>query len=491
MNELPLDFDPCKYTQLYPDLAKLNCSQAEQHYIKHGKNEGRIYKLDLPNDFNPVIYKELNIDLVEISDMSAMVHYTKYGKVENRVYQDPYFDAQYFCEQNHYEFDNTGSNIGYLYRQYKSDIRQPKSKVFEDIVQSYKTSFVATNKPLIILINHDASMYGASHFMYVLYGLLKLRFEQFQFKLCEVQYNDVLESKYNISKDDVWEYRNDPTLLYSIYSAFEPSLVYFNSTNNAYSEVMRFIPDTKYILHSHEIMEHYTVFAKRAPHYVVSERIALQYVHNGYDCPYVQREVLQNIDELLSLSEERVDTDTICNSHGVMSQDTITICMCGQVSERKNTRLFIQVAEAFPQYNFLWIGGDKKQLCDTESTPNLYHIPYTVNPFKYYKQVVDYFILFSKYDPCPYVILENILLETNIITFSENIYTDHKHELTEGFYHEVQGSISYDLCKDAIHAFVHGKKLPGVTGNGLTYIRERFSEPSAIYREFEKIYVPQ
>jgi glycosyltransferase involved in cell wall biosynthesis len=255
----------------------------------------------------------------------------------------------------------------------------------------------------------------------------------------------------------------------------------------SYYDVIDFIDPTIIVLHSHEIFEHYLLSEKYTPYYVVSQRIAQQYVDRGFVSPRVQPAVLQNIDEILEKSNEPVDLKSIRNQFGIMNPEKITIGMCGQISERKNTRLFIDVAKAFPQYNFLWVGGDTNINVDMVSNPNIYHIPFTINPYKYYKQIYDYFILFSKFDPCPYVILENILLETNIITFSENIYTDHKHPLTADFYHEMQGAITFDLCKEAIDSFVCYKKPLHSKGEGREYIELYFRQPSSIYLLFDNI----
>ena len=150
--------------------------------------------------------------------------------------------------------------------------------------------------------------------------------------------------------------------------------------------------------------------------------------------------------------------------------------MCGQVTERKNYKLFIEISTHFPQYNFLWI-GDNINVFDNYS--NIYHIKNTINPYKYFKQTLDYFILFSEVDPCPYVVLENILLETPIITFRENIYYHHKNELIEHIYHEYPSCINIQNGIDSINTYIKHKK--NITTNlGKKYIQKYFTNLNEI-----------
>ena len=46
----------------------------------------------------------------------------------------------------------------------------------------------------------------------------------------------------------------------------------------------------------------------------------------------------------------------LCLSNRILDKSKITIGMCGQISERKNYKLFIKVSILYPNYNFMWIG---------------------------------------------------------------------------------------------------------------------------------------
>ncbi|MFS1523015.1 adenylyltransferase/cytidyltransferase family protein [Microbulbifer sp. 2304DJ12-6] len=80
------------YLYLNPDLIKAgidNQVSAICHYLKYGRNEGRLFKYDLPSNFDWGLYLQLNHSLRAKgigSPGSAMAHWTKYGKIENRKY---------------------------------------------------------------------------------------------------------------------------------------------------------------------------------------------------------------------------------------------------------------------------------------------------------------------------------------------------------------------------------------------------------------------
>ncbi|MDP1723765.1 MAG: hypothetical protein Q8L85_03600 [Alphaproteobacteria bacterium] len=102
---LPENFNPVVYLSLYPDLQNAyggilsdedRMDKVTEHYINHGKNEGRAYLDPLPEDFNPVIYLSLYPDLQNYADQHftsdeekknwAAKHYLMHGKKEGRRY---------------------------------------------------------------------------------------------------------------------------------------------------------------------------------------------------------------------------------------------------------------------------------------------------------------------------------------------------------------------------------------------------------------------
>ena len=471
-----------------PDLSNLSDIQASIHYIVAGIRENRLYELDLPNNFDPLIYISLNPDLSNLNLIESSKHYSQYGINENRKYDDPYFDKAYFAKTyNHDIFDK------YLYKYYSDDIKQEKNEYFKNIINdkfaNKNKNTKDTNKytNAVLLVNHDTSIYGASHYLYVLYGVLKNNFPNIKFIICEVKYNITVTIKYNIPKSDIIEYYGDPTMLYMIYDKIKPLTLYLNSCNFAIYKLYEVIERSKIILHSHEIFKDYLLNIT-TPDFVVSDRIAKQYLDKYNIQPKIQQPIL-NSNDIIRLANDPIDL-TIHKFNTKFDITKINICMCGQVTDRKNYKLFIQIAKAFPQYNFIWIGGTESDSIYFNDVPNIYHITYVTNPYAYYKQLVDYFILFSLEDPCPYVILENILLSTNIICWEKNIFYDHKHQLINDIYIEIPGYISYESAYNAIKANVLEKKIAksiNLETNSVKYINQFFSEPTQIIKSINDL----
>jgi hypothetical protein len=310
--------------------------------------------------------------------------------------------------------------------------------------------------------------------LYNLFNILKKAYNNVL--LCEIKYNPIILSKYNIDIKDVLEYEGDPTLLYMLYEYYLPKLIYFNSINYAITKVIKYIPQNKRILHSHECYENYAL-AQALPNFVVSDKIAQRYQNTEVK---VQPPFLTNIDHIIQKSAEQIEE--ITNKKGIFDKSKITIGMCGQISERKNYKLFIKVSILYPKYNFIWIGDDSNIFDNYE---NIYHISNTENPYKYYKQLIDYFMLFSIIDPCPYVILENILLNNNIIVFKPNILYNHNDISLQSFYHIYPYEISLYNCRMAINRYVKNKKINNINF-GQIYIRNTFSYPNEVMKKISQ-----
>lgn len=463
---LPDDFSTFTYKYLNPDLRTMTDSELIHHYLYHGRKENRVYNITLPPKFDVLMYKEFNPDLKNISNVEAKKHFIMHGKKENRRYNDPHFDRLYFSQK--YKLDPEDPN---LYNEYAKDIRQDKNNYFESEIDTiFKDKGL---KHCILMVNHDHKMFGASLCLLQNYKILCENFKQFDIIMVHDQ-EPINQNE--LDENQLYTYHNDPTYLYKIYIKLKPILIYVNSVNYAISRFINFIPKEKLLLHSHEskINYHYFMDQSIIPDFVVSNRIANEYKIP----PKILTPLLLNYKEILEKSMIPLsDKKSIVNHYGKINLDKITICMCGQVCERKNYNLFLKIAEKFPEYNFIWIGNQELSL-----VKNIYHIGYTNNPYQYFKQIIDIFILFSKEDPCPMVVIENILLETPILTFAPNILYNHCDELIKKFYFEYPLEINLKNCEEAIKSLHLQKrdfnKLP--TNNGLQYILSHFYEQNIL-----------
>jgi hypothetical protein len=420
--ELPEDFDAYRYRELYPDLEDMENIALQEHYLLFGRFEGRVYRLNLPLDFNVEIYRLKNPDLSNLSDKELEIHYSSFGAKEGRECSDKFFDPLFFVQKNNASCTN-------IYDVYSRDIRQMKSQKVQDIVRSIKVKKVD-----IILVNHNSTINGATHSLYIMANELK-KTKKVLILDVDKQAEEVY-TKYGLTDTDFIYYHSDATILYWLCSKITAQKILFNSVNFAMSQVAGWLPKNKLILFSREIKEHYTKTMSYSPDVVITSKIADTYKPR----PKVQSPILPGF------IQTSIDLDyTKPTSIPALDFSKITVGMCGSIGGRKNTQLFLDVAEKLPSYNFVWIGGDTLQT----TLRNVYHVEETAYPFKYYK-LLDYFVLFSEHEPFGNVVIENLYLNNKVLTFRDNVYYDFKDELTKDNYFEYPGKISLDTAVEHI-----------------------------------------
>jgi glycosyltransferase involved in cell wall biosynthesis len=327
-------------------------------------------------------------------------------------------------------------------------------------------NFADANKNSLVFINHDSSFFGATHYLFSLFDEMK----SMGVNCCILDCTDnkALYEKYGVSSENVLSYNNDCFLINEVCNLIKPRLVYVNSMNKSLVEFCSGNKKFPMITHSHEVHEVYSKGIPK-PTYVVSERIRKQYEQRSGFLPLVQPPILTQ--KVMELIDEEIKKDAlVSNKFGMIDPNKISIGMCGQTEKRKNPDLFLEAAKKHPQYNFIWVGGDVDIF---EDVPNVYHVKTVELPFKYY-MLFDYFFLFSTQDPCPYVVLENLYVNNKVVTFKENIYTDHKCKMLGDLYFEYDGEVSLESVSYMIenHATEKAKR---VTDEGRKYIKQKFA----------------
>ncbi|MEG2353421.1 MAG: N-acetylmuramoyl-L-alanine amidase [Clostridium sp.] len=99
------DYNEGYYLYANPDVAKAvangSFKNGEEHFIKYGYKEGRIYKMQLPSDWSESGYLVNNPDVLKAVNggniKSGSYHYINYGWKENRNYK---FDVNKYIDQS-------------------------------------------------------------------------------------------------------------------------------------------------------------------------------------------------------------------------------------------------------------------------------------------------------------------------------------------------------------------------------------------------------
>ena len=460
--EVEDDFDEEFYEIVLPEVkAYYEGSQLSKrkryyhHYLNYGQN---LYKNR--TDAEKKLFGDIEKDFDE--DFDEDLHEKRHPEVkEYMVYMGEWVQHLSKKKRYYHHYSNyciPGCDTSSLkVKEYTQNIRK-KLIESQDTYENHKGS--------IVLVNHVSNPYGATHYLLSLFKLLKN--EGVKVCLLDEMVNEKLYSKYQIDTKDVISYEQDLLLLCYIYEKIKPKVFYLNSIRGIFVDFIK-LKNPNVITHSHEIADVYGRY-DLLPTYVVSERIQKEFEDKYSHKPEIQPPIF--LDETLDLIDKEFQKNSpkVSNHKGEMDLSKITIGMCGQTEPRKNPSLFAEISKLYPQYNFLWVGGERGHFTEID---NLYHVPVVQLPFVYYK-LMDYFVLFSQEDPCPYVVLENLYLNNKVITFRNNIYTDHKCNQTKDIYFEFDGEVSIEnLCK------VIDKKVvekANRSGDGKKYIIDNFTK---------------
>jgi hypothetical protein len=455
------DFDEEFYELVLPEVKGYyegsQCSKKERYYHHYLNNGQHLYKnvedaekklfggVDVKEDFNEDLHEKRYPQVKDY--MVGMGEWIR-GLSKKKRYYHHYIN---YCVPG---CDTSSLN----------DVKEYTQNIRKNLIESQDK--YEYHKESIVLVNHVSNPYGATHYLLSLFKLLKNK----GIKVCFLDefINEKLYSKYQIDIKDVISYEQDLLLLCYIYEKIKPKAFYLNSIRGIFIDFIK-LKNPNVITHSHEIADVYGRY-DLLPTYVVSEKIKKQFKDRHNHKPEIQPPIF--LDEALELIDREFDKEPpkVSNHKGDMDLSKITIGMCGQTDYRKNPGLFAEVSKLYPQHNFLWVGGEERHFAEID---NLYHVPLVQLPFVYYK-LMDYFVLFSQEDPCPYVVLENLYVNNKVITFRNNIYTDHKCEQTKDIYFEFEGKVSIGSIKYMINKHVSEKAKRN--GSGKIYVKNNFTK---------------
>jgi hypothetical protein len=189
--------------------------------------------------------------------------------------------------------------------------------------------------------------------------------------------------------------------------------------------------------------------------------------------PFITAQKSNKIKELTSINNSK---NEVKNNTTYLDHKKIIIGMCGSICNRKGFKTFYKIAQQNPDKQFIWIGGQEqwreaaKQIYKEEfaELSNFFHVPQTDNPYRFYNDI-DYFFLTSKNDPCPIVVLENLLLGNRIISIDKNIFYDHSLHLSPNTYIKI-------VSPDEFNSLTFTKKNKPEISH-IKYINDNFQIP--------------
>lgn len=399
--------------------------------------------VDKGKDFDPRLYLLLNNDL----------------KQRLKTYEEAF---------HHFATNKDSSE-----REYKHE------KTYEEIMEIKSSQHVNPDSS-IVLINHESTRTGAPMYLQDFANWLDEQgVEGILFMDCIP--NSIYKLNSNI---EVAYHFNDHDTLLSILDSCNPDIIYGNSlcpiveNFHLYDKYL-----SKTIMHFHECTQDIVSYLidKQYDLYVLLSKLK----NTFFVADKIKQETLQavsDVGDIRSIEKKSYIVPEFINQERVQkineNQKRSTnkrplIGMCGVKSDRKNYQLFTSVAQRNKDFDFVWIGAEFEH--DVE---NLKCIPQTDNPYKLFA-TLDYFFLTSTRDPCPIVVLENMLLNNKIILLENNIkYTHDLDKLENVYYIE-------DHYNDAqaISNWIKENKLntkPNKTNKNKDYILHNFTSPRVV-----------
>ena len=336
--------------------------------------------------FKPKKYRNLNFDLYEMNNKEATSHFLKHGwLVENRRFFYP-----------------------------------PSYKLhLPELV-------VTNNTKKIVLLNHSDSCTGAPLVIYNIFNQLK-KSNSIDVFLLSPKFNLNLINKIGLDLGDkhMIEYMENPRFVEKCLKLIQPDVVFINSFSSSFVSLVDCFNNYNIIQYVHESFDHYIpnqlnlkiksklilcADHKTARKFKKKNEVTVDLLPPKFDKSHFNY-ILSNTKPIYSL----VNLQTVYNW-------TIRplIGMIGTPCDRKNFDLFKQIARVIPEYEFVWIGGE------VSYKKNNFMVIKENNDIYSYLKIIDCFILTSKVDLCPVVLLESLATNTPSLIFQKNIGFRHK-----------------------------------------------------------------
>lgn len=286
----------------------------------------------------------------------------------------------------------------------------------------------------IIFINHEETLTGAPAILFSIAQHFQNVFGKEQIRVLSIRKGEMHQRFVNnlnvVYHDDLYPGKtHDPMTPYRIARSYlrslKPKLVYANCVDShVYARAARSLR-IPVILHAHELRRgfHHNVrdghfnddgrisdFASSADHFICPSKEVYDLMVNDYG---VKPSLIEVIHEFIDADSVKKLSEDPCEQR----MPTPLVAGCGAGEDRKGLDRFVEVARQMPRVNFIWIGNRHMSLPDIPK--NVHITGWAQNPFPFMNQA-DIFILPSKEDPFPLVVLEAMALSKPVITLRDS-----------------------------------------------------------------------
>jgi hypothetical protein len=319
---------------------------------------------------------------------------------------------------------------------YLKIIKKYKNINFNKLNLNY--NFKQKTKKRIVLVSHDNSLYGATNvFLNFLKYIDFLNIYEIYYIVknttCEIaddyKFNNTtfIYLKFETLSLYHYYYYVDKSIL--ILRSIEPDIVICNTiiTSEFYKASTELNLYT--ILYIHENIGEFLKLVNNNHEWSMLPSIN---IFKKIDCIFcVNEDINKYLVNILNIDINKIIIQTpFINTENIdnliknpLQYKNTTVGMCGCGTYRKGFDTFVNIAIKNPNINFIWIGPNQEFLNIKIFPDNLIITGYTDNPY-YYVKNLDYFLLTSREDPFPLVVLEALYLNIKVISFNnKNIGT--------------------------------------------------------------------
>jgi glycosyltransferase involved in cell wall biosynthesis len=309
----------------------------------------------------------------------------------------------------------------------------------------------------VLFVSHDASRTGASIFLLRLLRWLRANYD-FDAHILAGSPGELTADFESLGRVDSFE--PDPTPLYKVLrrlrlndwsdsnhlaglrerlSRSNIRLVYANSVASA--RMVDFLSFLKcpVICHVHELdgaiqslgSRNISLLEKYRPVYIAVSHAVKQNLTAAHGIPANRIQTIHGFIPVSEMADTRADSrDMVRRELGIPEQARI-VCGCGSIEHRKGTDLFLQVAKNVVQrsssvpVHFVWIGGKRQTVNDmrrqvvSAGLGGVVHFTGSRSNVAPYFEAADVFVLTSREDPFPLVMLEAALHGKPTVCFGQ------------------------------------------------------------------------
>lgn len=291
----------------------------------------------------------------------------------------------------------------------------------------------------ILFINHEESLTGAPK---VLFEIAKEISNAYDVSVLCLKFGGPLnkdfvkEFKYIIYPQYIAPGAEEYKKALKVLKDVKPRIVYANTVASyTYARAAKKL-GIPVIFHTHELSSVFNDylssieienFKEQADAFIAPSNAVRDYLVNELKCDRDKVLIISEIINYKKVLKESLLADKKNIQEMKKKKNQVVVLACGTVTKRKGADLYFKAYKILEKkyrgvFKFLWLGSapfGEKEFFGKEKSANFIFLGEKANPYPYIK-AADFFVLPSREDPFPLVVLEALALNKPIIAFKNS-----------------------------------------------------------------------